>query len=137
MKYMLDTNICIFVLRNKDNQAENVIKNIKAHKAEDICISSITYAELMHGVEKNVNPSKKRLGLMLFLSNISVLDFDQKAAEEYGKIRVALEKNRNVIGPMDILIAAHGKSLGMTIVTNNTREFERVEGLKVEDWSQE
>ena len=91
----------------------------------------------MHGVEKNVNPSKKRLGLMLFLSNISVLDFDQKAAEEYGKIRVALEKNRNIIGPMDILIAAHGKSLGMTIVTNNTREFERVEGLKVEDWSQE
>ena len=62
MKYMLDTNICFFVLRNKDNQAENVIKNIKAHKAEDICISSITYAKLMHGVEKNVNPSKKRLG---------------------------------------------------------------------------
>ncbi len=137
MKYMLDTNICIFVLRNKDNQAVNVIKNIKAHKAEDICISAITYAELIHGVEKNVNPSKKRLGLMLFLSNISVLDFDQKAADEYGKIRVDLEKKGTIIGPMDMLIAAHGKSLGLTIVTNNTREFERVEGLKLEDWSQE
>ncbi len=137
MKYMLDTNICIFVLRNKENQALHVVNNIKAHKSEDICISSITYAELMHGVEKNVNPCKKRLALMLFLSNISVLDFSQVAAEEYGKIRASLEKNETVIGPMDMLIAAHAKALGLTIITNNTKEFNRVDGLKLEDWSQE
>ena len=137
MKYMLDTNICVFVLRNKDDQAISVINNIKSHKPEEICISSITYAELIHGVEKNINPSKKRLALMLFLSNIAVLDFNSEAADEYGKIRVDLEKKGNIIGPMDMLIAAHAKSLGFTIVTNNTREFERVEGLKVEDWSQE
>lgn len=135
MKYMLDTNICVFVLRNKANQAINVINNIKEHKAIDICISAITYAELMHGVEKNVNPEKKRLALMLFLSSISVLDFNQDAANEYGKIRADLEKQGNVIGTMDMLIAAHAKSKGLTIVTNNTKEFGRVIGLQIEDWS--
>ncbi len=135
MKYMLDTNICVFVLRNKANQAINVIRNIKKHKANDICISAITYAELMHGVEKNVNPDKKRLALLLFLSSIGVLDFNQDAADEYGKIRANLEKQGNIIGTMDMLIAAHAKSQGLTIVTNNTKEFMRVDGLEVEDWS--
>lgn len=135
MKYMLDTNICIFVLRNKDEKAKNVVMELKKHDPQDICISSITYAELMHGVFKNANPKSKYYGLLCFLSSISIVDFSQKAAEEYGRIRRDLEKKRQIIGPMDLLIAAHAKSLNATIVTNNVNEFNRVEGLYVEDWS--
>ena len=137
MKYMLDTNICIFVLRNKDEKAKNVVIELKKHDPQDICISSITYAELMHGVFKNANPKAKYYGLLCFLSSISIVDFSQKAAEEYGRIRKDLENKRQIIGPMDLLIAAHAKSLNATIVTNNVKEFERVDGLYVEDWSLE
>ena len=101
-----------------------------------MCISSVTYGELMHGVEKSMAPEKNRLAISLFLSPIAVLDFSAKAAEEYGKIRAELERKGMPIGPMDLLIAAHAKAEGLTLVTNNTREFCRVENLPVEDWAQ-
>lgn len=89
MRYMLDTNICIYIIKNKP---DSVIEELKRHDPEEICISSITYAELIHGVEKSKAVDKNRLALTLLLSNIEVLDFDINAANDYGKIRAYLEK---------------------------------------------
>ena len=134
MKYMLDTNICIYAIKHKPPE---VIKNFLSHDPDDLCISSITYAELMHGVEKSMAMEKNRVAITMFLSPISILDFDAYAAEEYGRIRADLERKGTPIGPMDMLIAAHAKSEDLILVTNNTREFERVNDLTVEDWTKE
>ena len=134
MKYMLDTNICIYVMKNRPN---NVIKKFLSHDPEELCISAVTYAELMHGVEKSMAVERNRIALSLFLSPITIIDFDMRAAEEYGKIRSDLEKRGTPIGPMDTLIAGHAKSRDLILVTNNTKEVDRVAGLSVEDWTQE
>ncbi|MDE6518629.1 MAG: type II toxin-antitoxin system VapC family toxin [Acetatifactor sp.] len=134
MKYMLDTNICIYAIKQKP---ETVIKNFLSRDPEEICVSVVTYAELMHGVEKSMAIEKNRIALSLFLSPITVLDFHASAAEEYGKIRAELEREGRPIGPMDMLIAGHAKSEGLVLVTNNTKEFRRVEGLIVEDWTRD
>lgn len=112
-----------------------MIRKFLSHDSDELCISSITYAELMHGVEKSQAVEKNRLALTLFLSPIAVLDFGSSAAEEYGKIRAELERKGTPIGSMDLLIAGHAKSENLILVTNNTREFVRVEGLKLEDWA--
>ena len=132
MKYMLDTNICIYAIKQ---EPEFVLQKILKHHPSDICISSITYAELMHGVEKSQAKDKNRLALTLLLSPIEIVDFDSHAAEEYGKIKADLQSQGKIIGHMDLLIASHAKSKGLTIVTNNTKEFKRVNHLNVEDWS--
>lgn len=134
MKYMLDTNICIYTIKHKPTE---VIKNFLRHDPDEMCISTITYAELMHGIEKSQAIEKNRIATALFLSPITILEFDSYAAEEYGKIRANLEKKGTPIGPMDMLISAHARSEGLTLITNNTREFFRVEGLNVEDWTME
>ncbi|MBR0419479.1 MAG: type II toxin-antitoxin system VapC family toxin [Erysipelotrichaceae bacterium] len=134
MRYMLDTNICIFLIRKK---SDRVLQKLMEHDPEEICISSITYAELVHGVEKSKAIEKNRVLLTQLLSNIEVLDFGTKAADEYGNIRADLEIKGYPIGPLDTMIAAHAKSLGYILVTNNTREFNRVEGITVEDWATE
>lgn len=134
MKYMLDTNICIYAIKHKP---DIVIKKFLSHDPEEICISAITYAELMHGVEKSMAVEKNRVAMSLFLSPITILQFDERAAEEYGRIKAELEKKGIPIGPMDTLIAGHARSSGLILVTNNTREFSRVTGLAVEDWTQE
>lgn len=134
MNYMLDTNICIYAIKHKP---ETVIKNFLSHDPEEICVSVVTYAELMHGVEKSMAIEKNRIALSLFLSPITVLDFHALAAEEYGKIRAELERQGRPIGTMDMLIAGHAKSEGLVLVTNNTKEFCRVEGLMVEDWTRD
>ena len=131
MRYMLDTNICIFIIKNKP---ESVLQRFLKQEPEEICISSITYAELVYGVEKSQAVERNRLALTLFLSPISILEFDSRAAQEYGRIRASLERKGTPIGPMDMLIAGHAKSLGLTLVTNNKKEFERVAGLNIEDW---
>lgn len=132
MKYMLDTNICIYAIKHKPPE---VIKNFLKHDPDDMCISAITYGELMHGVEKSQAVERNRIALTLFLSSISILPFDYYAAEEYGKIRADLEHKGTPIGPMDMLIAGHARSERLILVTNNTREFLRVEGLDVVDWT--
>ena len=132
MRYMLDTNICIYIIKNKPKK---VIIELKRHKPSEICVSAITYAELTHGVEKSMAVEKNRLALTLFFSNIEVLDFDIKAAIHYGKIRAYLEKQGTPIGPLDMMIAAHAMSLGYTVVTNNIKEFQRVPDLKLENWT--
>lgn len=132
MKYMLDTNICIYAIKHKPPE---VIKNFLEHDPDDMCISAITYGELMHGVEKSQAVERNRIALTLFLSSISIIPFDYYAAEEYGKIRADLEHKGTPIGPMDMLIAGHARSEKLILVTNNTREFLRVEGLDVADWT--
>lgn len=134
MKYMLDTNICIYAIKHKPPE---VIRNFLKHDPAELCISAVTYAELMHGVEKSQAVEKNRLAITMFLSSIAIWDFDYTAAAEYGKVRAELEKRGTPIGPMDMMIAAHARAEGLAIVTNNTREFCRVENLKVEDWTKE
>ncbi len=132
MKYMLDTNICIYIIKHKP---ETAVKNFLKHDPDEICISAITYAELMYGVEKSQAKERNRVAITMFLSPISILQFSNHAAEEYGKVRAELEGKGTPIGPMDMLIAGHARSEGLILVTNNTREFLRVENLEVEDWT--
>lgn len=132
MKYMLDTNICIYTIKHKP---ETVVKNFLKRAPDEMCISAITYAELMYGVEKSQAVEKNRVAITMFLSSISILKFDSHAAEEYGKVRADLERKGTPIGAMDMLIAGHARSEGLILVTNNTREFLRVENLEVEDWT--
>ena len=131
MRYMLDTNICIYVIKHKP---ESVFRELKKISPEDVCISSITYAELAYGVEKSVQTERNRLALAMMLSSIDIAAFDDAAASEYGEIRASLEKGGTPIGSLDMLIAAHARSAGCTLVTNNTKEFCRVEGLKLANW---
>ena len=132
MTYMLDTNICIYAIKNKPEQ---VLCKIKEAYASGLCISAITLAELEYGAAKSQNPEKNRVAILRLLSIFEVLPFDDFAAVEYGKIRAALEKQGTPIGPLDMLIAAHAKAAGLTIVTNNVKEFARVAGLKIENWA--
>ena len=131
MRYMLDTNICIYAIKHKPEQ---VFMRLQEHDPIDICISSVTYAELVHGVEKSKAIEKNRVALALLLANIEIMNFDSLAAESYGEIRADLEKEGTPIGPLDMMIAGHAKALGYTVVTNNTKEFERVKGLTLENW---
>lgn len=131
MKYMLDTNICIYAIKNKP---EKVLSTLKEKMNDGICISAITLAELAHGVEKSAARDKNRAALLRFLSILTVLPFDDLAAAEYGAVCADLQRKGTPIGTMDMLIAAHAKTEGVILVTNNTREFERVEGLTLENW---
>ena len=133
MRYMLDTNICIYVIKHKP---ENVFQKLQTIHPEDVCISSVTYAELVHGVEKSIAVEKNRLALSMLLANMEILDFDVDAADCYGKIRAGLEKNGTPIGPLDMMIAGHAQSLGYTVVTNNVKEFSRASALKIENWAE-
>ena len=132
MKFMLDTNIIAYA---RNNRPEAVLQRLLQHRPEDICISAITLAELEYGVYNSLRPEQNQLALMTFLSSIAVVPFDADAAREYGLIRADLKKKGTLIGANDLLIAAHARALGVTLVTNNTREFERVEGLMVENWA--
>ena len=135
MRYMLDTNICIFAIRGarkNGNIYQGVYEKIK--KQDDIAISSIVLAELMHGVELSESADENRLALADFLCGIEVLPFTEEAAQEYGKIRADLQKRGLLIGAFDMLIAAHAKSLNAILVTNNAKDFERIQGLSFEDW---
>lgn len=133
MRYMLDTNICIYLIKNKPEQ---MFLRLQEHDPSEICISSVTYAELVHGVEKSQKIEKNRLALILLLANIEILDFDVAAADAYGKIRADLERKGTPIGPLDMMIAGHAVSLECTVVTNNIKEFNRINGLKLENWAE-
>jgi tRNA(fMet)-specific endonuclease VapC len=134
MNSLLDTNICIALIRQKSPQ---LIKRLISLKPGEVGISSITLAELEYGVEKSSFREQNTRALEQFLLPLEILPFDEKAANIYGKIRSDLERTGQTVGPMDLLIAAHALSLQATLVTNNLRKFERVEGLKVEDWISE
>ena len=131
IKYMLDTNMIAYA---KNRRPAVVLERLMQHDPSEICISSITMAELEYGVHNSSKPEQNRTALMMFLSGITILPFDSDASFEYGKIRYDLKSKGILIGGNDLLIAAHAKSLGLTLVTHNTREFSRVEGLSIEDW---
>ena len=131
MTYLLDTNICIYVIKRHPPQ---VVDRIRSSKPQDIAISTITLAELEHGAAKSQYPDRNRLALLAFLLPFTILDFDQAAAFHYGLIRAALESKGTPIGPMDMLIAAQARSRSMVLVTNNQGEFRRVADLRIENW---
>ena len=133
MTYMLDTNICIYVMKKKP---ENVLRRFREEMDGGICISSITLAELEYGMKHSSDPVKNEQALLRFLAPLSVLPFGAAAASEYGEIRAYLQSRGTPIGRLDMLIAAHARVEGMTLVTNNMREFERVPELDLENWAE-
>jgi tRNA(fMet)-specific endonuclease VapC len=132
--YLLDTNICIYIIKKKPPA---VLKRLKSRLKKEIFVSSITVAELEYGVSKSAFPERNKLALIGFLSAFSILDFNDRDAVEYGEIRTELERKGMIIGPMDLLIAAQARAGKLVLVTNNVREFERVEGLGLENWAGE
>jgi tRNA(fMet)-specific endonuclease VapC len=130
MKYMLDTNTCIYLLKHD----HKVLSAFAERKNEGVSISAIVLAELEFGICNSAAQEKNRRSLIAFLPMVSVIPFDGTAAAAYGVICAALRRNGKPIGPMDTLIAAHAKANDLILVTNNTREFERVEGLQIENW---
>lgn len=131
MRYLLDTNICIYIIRHHPPQ---VIDRLKACGIGDVAVSSITLAELEYGIAKSSRPEQNREALLSFITPLEIIPFDDHAALHYGEIRAGLERSGQGIGGMDTLIAAHARSIPLTLVTNNAREFERVPHLLVEDW---
>jgi tRNA(fMet)-specific endonuclease VapC len=125
--FMLDTNICIYIIKKKPQQ---VLRRLKKARISDIGVSSITLSELEYGTAKSSRPDQNRIALAQFLAPLEILSYDDMAAQEYGKIRASLER----LEPMDMLIAAHALSLNCTLVTNNEREFSSVASLKIENW---
>jgi tRNA(fMet)-specific endonuclease VapC len=131
MKYLLDTNICIYLINKRPI---SVLEKFKSYDIDEIGISSVTISELEYGVFKSENPEKTRIGLVEFLLPFNILDYDSRAAKQYGKIRADLERKGQPIGGMDYLIAAHAISLGLILVSNNIKEFQKVDRLKFENW---
>lgn len=130
LKYMLDTNIAIYVIKHRPVAA---LETFNRH-AGQLCISSITVAELIHGVEKSTMPEHNLRQVEDFISRLITLDYGNKAAAHYGDIRAVLESKGTVIGVNDLHIAGHARSEGLRLVTNNLNEFERVDGLRLENW---
>ncbi|HTT82831.1 MAG TPA: type II toxin-antitoxin system VapC family toxin [Rhizomicrobium sp.] len=131
LQYMLDTNICIYVIKNYPAKLHETFNRL----AERLSISTVTLAELAYGAEKSARCLENLQAVEQFAARLDVLAFSPKAAAHYGQIRVALERSGKLIGPHDMLIAAHARAEGLTLVTNNTREFNRVPGLAVENWA--
>ena len=132
MKYMLDTDTCIYVINKRP---QSVFDRFKQERVGDIGLSSIALSELHYGAEKSSNPGKNLAALDDFVTPLEVLEYGEEEAEEYGRIRSYLERKGELIGSMDMLIAAHAKSLDVTLVTSNSREFNRVPGIRIETWT--
>jgi tRNA(fMet)-specific endonuclease VapC len=132
--YLLDTNICIYIIKKKP---VDVLRTLKTKSRKDIYISSITIAELEYGVAKSQFPERNRIALIEFLSLFNILPFDDTDAVNFGITKTNLEKGGKTVGSMDLLIAAQAITKRLILVTNNTKEFERVEGLKMENWVKE
>lgn len=128
---LLDTNICIYLINHRPPE---VIARFRRHRAGEIGVCGVVAAELAYGVAKS-GSRRNREALELFLSPLEILPFDERAVWVYGDLRAGLERSGLTIGPMDTMIAAHALSLGATLVTNNLREFSRVEGLALENWA--
>jgi tRNA(fMet)-specific endonuclease VapC len=131
MKHMLDTNICIDIIRQTSPE---LIQRLISYTPGDVGVSSITVAELAHGAQKSNQTQKNMAALEQFLLPLEIADFDQQASMIYGFIRAKLEQEGNRIGAMDMLIGAHAMSLNVKLVTNNKAEFQRIPNLQLEDW---
>ncbi|PHN27275.1 tRNA(fMet)-specific endonuclease VapC [Pseudomonas sp. ICMP 460] len=130
LKFMLDTNICIFTIKNKPQQVREIFKR---HHGQ-LSISTVTLMELIYGAEKSSNSERNLADVEGFAARLEVLKYDQNAAIQTGQLRAELARAGTPIGPYDQMIAGHARSQGLILVTNNRREFDRVSGLRVEDW---
>lgn len=131
MRLMLDTNTCIALIKRKPAHA---LQKFSEYQVGDIGVSAVTLAELRYGVSKNQHQAKNQAALEEFMLPLEVAAFDEQATVAYGVLRAALKKQGTPIGPLDTMIAAHALSSGVTLVTNNTREFNRVSKLTIVDW---
>lgn len=131
MQYLLDTNICIYLIKRRPSE---VLERFRKHSPQDVAISTVTLFELQSGIEKSQYRQRAEDALTKFLLPLNVIDLDASAAMEAAGIRAQLEKMGTPIGPYDLLIAGLVKSQEMILVTNNTKEFERVAGLHLENW---
>ncbi|MHB1955553.1 MAG: type II toxin-antitoxin system tRNA(fMet)-specific endonuclease VapC [Sulfobacillus sp.] len=132
MRYMLDTNICIYLIKNR---SEPLLQRMRGYHTGEVGVSVVTVAELQYGVSKSQLKERNQVALEAFLLPLEIANFSVDSTLAYGEIRANLEKQGRPIGPLDTLIAAHALSLNVVLVTNNTREFARVPGLCVEDWT--
>ncbi len=130
MMYLLDTNICIYVINHKPQQ---VFERFRQYQLGELAVSSITASELAFGVEKSGSERNKQ-ALKKFLSPLEILPYDEQAVWHYAQLRHDLQSKGQTIGSLDMLIAAHALALDVVLVTNNTKEFERIERLKLENW---
>ena len=131
IRYLLDTNICIYIIKQHPKQ---VIEHLRTLLVGDVAISAITLAELEYGAAKSSRPEQNREALIAFTAPLEVLPFDDDASLHYGEIRADLERSGMVIGAMDMLIAAHARSRSLKLVTNNSRDFQRIHSLDIENW---
>jgi tRNA(fMet)-specific endonuclease VapC len=132
MKYMLDTNICIYIIKRKPH---DVIERFTRAEIAQIGISAITLSELLYGVFKSSNPEQNEMALMQFIAPLEILPYGDEASRYYGELRAHLEKQGTPIGSLDMLIAAQALSIPCTLVTNNEKEFIRVPNLKIDNWA--
>ncbi len=133
MRYMLDTNICIYLINKKPLYLKDKFQKT-VRKKDELLLSAITAGELFYGIDNSANPDKNRVLLVNFLIAFNVAAFDEEASIEYGRVRTYLKRNGIPIGPNDTLIASHAISLNAVLITNNEREFKKVPGLIVENW---
>jgi tRNA(fMet)-specific endonuclease VapC len=131
-RYMLDTDTCSYIMKRS---SDVLLKRLRKVPVSDVCISVITKSELLLGVEVSPRRQQDEAALSAFLGYVEVLDFPEKASLFYAKIRADLKALGRMIGANDLFIAAHARSLGLTLVTNNTREFKRVRSLAIENWT--
>ena len=131
MKYMLDTNMCIYIIKRKP---QGVVERFLRTEISQIGVSSITLSELMYGVSKSSKPEQNQMALTQFMAPLEILPYGDDAAQYYGGIRAYLEKQGTPIGSLDMLIAAHALSASCTLITNNEKEFIRIPNLKIENW---
>ncbi len=132
MKYMLDTNTCIYIIKRKP---PDVIERFIQTEISEIGISSITLSELLYGVSKSSKPEQNQMALVQFIAPLEILSYGDEAAQYYGDLRAHLEKQGTPIGSLDMLIAAHALSIACILVTNNEKEFIRIPKLKIDNWA--
>lgn len=130
LKYMLDTNIVIYTIKNRPAQVREAFKK---HEGQ-MCISSVVLGELIYGAERSSQPERNLLDINGLIARMDVVPFDGHASEHFGQLRAELYKQGQPIGPYDMMIAGHARSMGLILVTNNSKEFERVPGLRLENW---
>ena len=131
-RFMLDTDTCSYILKRS---SKTVVRRLQTVPISDVCVSVITKSELLYGVQLSPRPQQDNIAVDAFLRHLAVLDFPGEAAAHYAEIRAELKMRGQLIGANDLLIAAHARCLGLTLVTNNVREFSRVPGLAVENWT--
>jgi len=132
LRYMLDTDICSYVMRRSHDP---LLRRLQKVPVSDVCVSVVTKSELLYGVEVSPRRQQDEAALNAFLNYVEVLDFPDNASSHYAQIRAHLKKSGRMIGANDLFIAAHARSLGLTLVTHNTQEFRRVNRLAIEDWT--